>query len=559
MIVGGGFTRYINYLIVIISLQLWPALNAVLNLFIELYTRSAINSKTGGMLTYATFNQYHDTIDKIVAVASGLQWSLPLISLAIARGGMHAFINLASNIGATSMSSAAVSASEVVTGNRNFDNMSLHNLQWAQQTAHKTDFNASYSSGGMSYQHVDGSLEKVTPAGDTILLSGAGQTVSAGSVRFSVDEGRVKQIHEGFSTGKSIVDSNQVAYNEAKSSTLSEVANLVSSIAQRESEGLTHNYESLGEEGKTLQQAVNYTKTLREQNSDSWEQSAQAGVSVSVHGGFSTPSISPLKAGVDVNANASVSVSNSSNQSLSNEEQISKEAYANENLSQLTRAGSNENWMKENSLDTSYSEDIRASVEKMESIGHNLSVSKEMVKRYEKAINEMDNLGASSTQDLYHMVEQRLVNDYNISQQDAHKMIENHDERAFEAWNNIVAEKLGDAGIARDFEKSFDKEYQSKIENVEAQYSDKTAKDYQQNIVNEANKSGISFDATKQNLDMRQKFLAGKFNNMQQNYAAQYAEFDSNKSNKEVIEKELEKYSNEYIKPKIRNGRIDNK
>lgn len=108
MIVGGGFTRYVNYLTVIISLQLWPALNAVLNLFIELYTRSTINSGIGGMLTYATFNQYHDTIDKIVAVASGLQWSLPLISLAIARGGMHAFINLASNIGATSMSSAAV-------------------------------------------------------------------------------------------------------------------------------------------------------------------------------------------------------------------------------------------------------------------------------------------------------------------------------------------------------------------------------------------------------------------------------------------------------------------
>lgn len=411
----------------------------------------------------------------------------------------------------------------------------------------------------MSYQHVDGSLEKVTPAGDTILVSGAGQTVSAGSVRFSVDEGKIKQIHEGFSTSKSIVDSNQVAYNEAKSSTLTEVSNLVSSIAQRESEGHTHNYESLGEEGKTLQEAVNRTKALRKQSGSSREQSAQAGVSVNVHGGFSTPSISPVKAGIDINANASVSASNSTNQSLSNEEQISKETYANENLTQLTRAGSNENWMKENSLDTSYSEDIRASVEKMESIGHNLSVSKEIVKRYEQAMSGIDNLGASATQDLYHMVEQRVVNDYNVSQQDAHKMIENHDERAFEAWNNIVGEKLGDVGIAGDFEKSFDKEYQSKIENVEAQYSDKTGKEYQQNIINKANKAGLSFEATKQNLDLQQKSLAGKFNNMQQNYATQYAKFDSNNSNKKVIEKELEKHSNEYIKPKIRNGKIDKK
>jgi hypothetical protein len=91
MIISGGIHRYINYLIVVISLQLWPALNAVLNLFIELYTQSVGRNITSGILTYATFNQSHQAIDKIVTVASGLQWIIPLLSMSIAKGGSACF------------------------------------------------------------------------------------------------------------------------------------------------------------------------------------------------------------------------------------------------------------------------------------------------------------------------------------------------------------------------------------------------------------------------------------------------------------------------------------
>ncbi len=446
MIIAGGMQRYLNYLIVVVSLQLWPALNAVLNLFVELYTGVLGSSVTGRILTYATFNQSHLAIDKIVTVASGLQWTLPLLSMAIARGGAHAFINLASNIGSTSMSAASMAASEVTSGARNFDNVAIGNMQRAQQMAHKTDYNSSYAAGASTYQHMDGMMERVTASGETILASGAGQTASTGTVHFVADEGRVNQLHEGFNQSQSLVESDQVAYNSSRNSTLSNMASKVSQLAQREAAGHTHNYEAMGEQGKSLQQAVNYAKELHDQNNYGWAQASSASVKAYTDAGGSVP-IPGVKLEGGVRAEGGIEASNTSNQSLSHDERVLTANDASKNFNNMARAASNENWMKENSVDSSYAKDIRASYEQMQSIGRNLSMHKEQAASYSNAINSLDNFGGSSSQDMYHLVEQRLMNDHNISQQDAHKMIENHDVRATRAWNNIVDEKIADFGI----------------------------------------------------------------------------------------------------------------
>ena len=161
MIISGGMNRYLTYLTGVVSLQLWAPLSAILNLFIELYSGIIGSSITGGVLTYATFNEVHGAIDKIVTVASGLQWAIPLLAYSIAKGGSHAFINLASNIGSASQGAASMAASEVTTGSRSLDNVSIGNMQRAQQFAHKTDLNSSYAAGGSSHQHMDGTMEKV--------------------------------------------------------------------------------------------------------------------------------------------------------------------------------------------------------------------------------------------------------------------------------------------------------------------------------------------------------------------------------------------------------------
>ena len=508
MIISGGIHRYINYLIVVISLQLWPALNAVLNLFIELYTQSVGRNITGGILTYATFNQSHQAIDKIVTVASGLQWILPLLSMSIARGGAHAFINLAGSIGNISQSAASVAASEVTSGSRNFDNMSFNNMQRAQQSAYKTDYNSSYVSGASSYQHMDGVMEKVTASGQTILTSGAGQTASTGTVRFTVDQGKISQMQEGLNYSQNLVESDQIAYNNARSSTLSKASHLVSNLAQREVMGHSHNYETIGEQGQTLQQAVNYAKELQEQNNYGWDQAASMSVKAYLDVGGKIANIPILNSGAGIVGDGSMTASNVSNQSLSHNDRVLSAHDVSKNFSNLVRVASNENWMREQNIDLSYGRDIRGSYEEMQSISKNLTMHKEQAEGYNKALSFLDNLSGTSSTDMYHLVEKQLMQKYQVSQQDAHKMIEGQDARALYTWNNMINDRVinyigqGGHNVERKSEdnlREYESNHKRNIDTAPMEYVDRTA------MMSNLNKNEITNQINKQYNEIEEK------------------------------------------------------
>jgi hypothetical protein len=125
MILSGGMDKYLKYCVVVFSLQIWPALNSVLNLFIELYSHLKGSGITGGELTYGNFNEAGKAVDTIILVASGLQMSIPFLSFAIVQGGVQSFVHLAGSVQAASNSAAAGAASEVISGIRTFDAVSL--------------------------------------------------------------------------------------------------------------------------------------------------------------------------------------------------------------------------------------------------------------------------------------------------------------------------------------------------------------------------------------------------------------------------------------------------
>lgn len=549
MIISGGMARYLNYLIAVISLQLWAPLNAILNLFIELYSGVIGSSITGGVLTYATFNESHAAIDKIVTVASGLQWAIPLLAYSIARGGSHAFINLASNIGSTSQGAASMAASDVTTGSRSLDNISIGNMQRAQQFAHKTDYNSSYASGANSYQHMDGTMEKVTGSGQTVLTSGAGQTVSSGSARFGIDQSKINQMNEGFNRSKSLVESDQLSYNSAKTSTLAKTSNLVSNLAQREAAGHTHNYESMGEQGKALQQAVNHAKELHDHNEYGWSQAAQASVTAYVDGGISSP-VPGVKFDVGVRTEGSVEASNTSSQSLSEEERISRSNDASKNFNNMVRAASNENWMKENSVDTSYAQDIRGSHEEMQSFARNLSMHQEQAAAYSKAANVLDSMGSSSNHEMYHVVEERLMQDHNVSQQDAHRMIEKQDPKAARAWNNIVNEKINSiAGPISTFKDSVSGQAaDAKMQLFENTHANKVNEGTMQYVDQAAFEQGLDRNKMQQNITNKGDELQQTGKQIQQENNNQRKSIEwHNKTLEHGMQKRADKYEEDRI------------
>ena len=432
MILVGGMQRYLKYCAVVFSLQIWPALNSILNLFIELYSSNRGIGLTHGELSMITFRDGHNAVDTIVLVASGLQLSIPFLSYAIVQGGVASFVHLASNIQGASQNAASVAAGEVTTGNRSFDNINQDNMSLANKSGFKTDFNQSHQEGAMQIQRADGSILKSFADGSNAITSGAGVNLSSGAKSLFLENAKQSSLSEGYQGSLMSMQGMEQHYNQSKTAAISSTTDRVSHLAQKQAAGETLNFDMSSEEDRAMQQAVNNTVALHDRDNYSWNQAANASVNSYVEG----------KAGLGVSvgakADAGVGVENASNQILEKENGLSRENNTNHRLNTLMRAGSNEHYTKDDSIDQSLSQGTKASYEQMQSYGQALSQKREEVETYNMAIQSVANKGATDRTDMTHAVENQVMKEYGVSREQAHTMVETGDSRANQVWNNMV-------------------------------------------------------------------------------------------------------------------------
>lgn len=275
MLFGGGGAKYMSYIAVVASLQLWPALNSILNMFIDLYSAAQMKDIASGAISFTSYSKLGSYSDKIVAVASGLQMVIPFLAFNIVQGGVGGFIQLASNITGASSSAAASSAGEVTSGNKNFDNYTVGNTQVAMQQGFKTDWNQSYKAGARELQHEDGIIERVLPNGHSIFQSGIGINTSGGSARFTQSDKDATQISNSIAATKNLLEADQRIYHEADRSTFSKSASWLAQVAERSHNDESYDYGQLGDASKSVQKAVNRVHTLRSEYGYGYEQAAK--------------------------------------------------------------------------------------------------------------------------------------------------------------------------------------------------------------------------------------------------------------------------------------------
>lgn len=70
LIMSGGWNRYLSYLTLVASFQLWAPLNSVLNMFIDIYSSNTLLGIADNIVSFSTMSQIGNYTDKIVAVAS---------------------------------------------------------------------------------------------------------------------------------------------------------------------------------------------------------------------------------------------------------------------------------------------------------------------------------------------------------------------------------------------------------------------------------------------------------------------------------------------------------
>ncbi len=547
MLLGSGMSKYLGYITVIASLQLWPALNGVLNMFIDTYSSYSLGDIANGIVSFTTYSQVGNYADKIVAVTSGLQMSVPFLAFAIVQGGVSGFIHLAGNITGASSAAATSVAGEVVTGNRNLDNYSLGNMQVSMQSGFKSDWNKSYTSGVSSFQHMDGTMERVLGNGQMLMQSGTGITMSGGGVKYNLESSTQNQISQGLQNSESLLKSDMRSYSEAKSNTFAKTADFIAHIAKRENKGESFNYESMGEQGKILQQAVNHTQTLREQNNYGWEQAAQGYLRASVSMGL--PGI-----GASVGGEGVLSATNSNNQSVGEDVNINRDNNVSDSYNNLVKAASNSSWSKENSIDNSYSNSVRKSYETQNRLEDQLSKRHEEIESWNLAKTRLDSNGGSQNKDMYHDVEQKLVNTYGISTKDAHDMIENHDPRAEVVWNDIVASEI--SGLMNEVKSGKQKvsgeSAQQELTEFSNRYGGKITKNPEQEVQEAAINAGVDIDESKASMVEGKNNLENKYKEMTNTNNVQHESVKHHSKIEEYrLSKRVDQYEDnrEYLRP----------
>lgn len=438
MLLSGGMTRYVGFLSIVASLQLWPALNSVLNMFIDAYSAPSLSAISSSIISFSTSNKIGDFTDKIVAVASGLQMVVPFLAFGIIQGGVGGFMNIASTITGATSSAAASAAHEVTTGNRSLDNVSTSNMQTAMQSGFKTDLNSSYASGASSFQHMDGAQERIQNDGTMLMQSGMGMTTSGGAVRVNTRENAGLQIANAASINQSLLDSDQRSYSEAERDTFSNASNYIASLAKRESNGETFDYSKMGEQGKAVQQAVNYTKGVAAQNGYNYEQAASTTLSASVGGKLF---------GVGGTVTVEGRANNTSLQNTSDETRSGTDSSHQVKYDDIVRGSSSEQFASSNNIDRSYADDVRQAYDKQKSLESSISVRSEKAKQYSETLSRIESSDMSMDRENYQQLQDNISRKYDVPGQTAHKWIENGDPRATGVYQGMVSKFMSGPAV----------------------------------------------------------------------------------------------------------------
>lgn len=544
MILSGGLGHYMKYCVVVFSLQIWPALNSVLNLFIELYSRARLSGIAYGGLSFATFNQAHEVVDSIVLIASGLQFCIPFLSFAIVRGGVESFVHLASSLQGASNNAAASASSELTSGNRNLDNISQDNASIHNKSGFKTDLNLLTQERAMQVQRSDGSFEKTFADGSSSITSGAGVNKSSGTTSLIMEEGMNAGMIEGYNESVNSLKGMEQHYQKSKSESISSTTERISNLAQKQAAGQNLSIDSSTEEGQTLQQAVNNAVSFHDRDGYGWNQAASA--SINAYAG--------IGAGIGMKIEGASRAENTNNQSLDKSRDVTKTNGTSNSLNTLLRAAGNVHCSMDDSIDKSLMQNARASYDKMQSYGESISQKQEEVESYSKALQAHQSKGASARHDVTHEVESQIAKEYGVSQADAHQMLEMGDKRAKKVWDNIVQ-----AEIAKELEQV--KGSESSVNDIASMNAQAFKNEYSGNITNQAQndlqkqaaQDGLDQNLIQTRIDQSQGKISNTNANMTQNANDQ---IHSIKHHNEVLEQGMDGKIKEYEEDRIGQGRI---
>lgn len=391
--VPNGYKFLMNWGAVLIWLQTWPLIYAVLNFIMNIAARASTLSEIGtaGGLTIANYVGVSDANAEIKLIAGYLAMGIPFICIAVVKG-VGTFVHLASQLTGTSMQAASSAAAEVTSGNFSFGNVSMGNTSLNNMSQLQRNFSSSLSAGG----HIldTGGMQIRNDASG---FSAVNQSVSSGVVDLSSAQNDAEEFRRGYID--SVQKSQDAAAKLSNSESLShsETARLAHSFSRMSANDIAEKY-SIGQD-KAQQIAQDARILDQHYTGHSYTDQTRAGGNLSVGAGLGSKlgKIGGLfNAGGGINGG--VESSNASNygdstQSSSSNSIAETERSFNSSIKDIASSNRNDEV-------TQLARDHVDTLSKMSQYSQEKAFSEHMAKSYQESYNRASSMTFSERRNL---------------------------------------------------------------------------------------------------------------------------------------------------------------
>ena len=298
-----GYTFLKTWFQVLLWLQMWAPLYAVLNYIMTMAARSkciaALSISNQAGVTIASSIGLSNVNADMAAMAGYLAMSIPFLCIAMVKG-LGSIANIPALLSSISSSSATQAAAELSSGNYNIGNI-MHGTRQAYNTnALTTNYAASYRAG--SFQQADGHVEMTTTADGTQIIN---MSRSSLGVSLNVAENQSSQLtaQAGHSYQKGMQQSESYLKNATDS--LSQMVNLSDHISSAQQAGNTFAQNEAIDQSSALSKTSQTVKDFAKENNLTTEQSAGVMMAASIGGAKGLSLLSALGLNFELEASTS--------------------------------------------------------------------------------------------------------------------------------------------------------------------------------------------------------------------------------------------------------------
>ncbi len=238
-IIPSGYRFLLNWLAVLIWLQAWPPMYAILNFIMNVAARSATLAEIGtaGGLTIGNYIGVSEANHEIQLMAGYLSMSIPFICIAIVRG-IGTFVHLSAQMTGASMQVAGAAASEISTGNISLGNISLRNSSTDNVSQLQRNFSSSLMAGGHTVDTGTVMIRNNAITGESISTRG----VSSGARDLTMSAQEAQQHQTGYQMNRQEALNAEMRLTEGRQLSRSQTMRLAESVSQMTAQDISSKY-----------------------------------------------------------------------------------------------------------------------------------------------------------------------------------------------------------------------------------------------------------------------------------------------------------------------------